>query len=184
MGQASSDLSSEFDDVCGDCAVLRAQLAALAATTPSCVYGKRLSAGAHADLRHGLLSVVGEHFTAALTGSELGTVVDHDMTGGLDVPVFDRDGTRYDFNNVVCGDAPELFMEVWAFHSLALRKGRKPVDGGHPDGALGMVVLFFDDLDTEESEDEVFDDDDNRPILHLLRHCLKVPEGYELEQFI
>ncbi|TVU19230.1 hypothetical protein EJB05_35368, partial [Eragrostis curvula] len=203
MGQAFSDDSSRqklYES--GKFDVLRAQLAALGATTPLRVYGKRLSAEAQTDFRHGLLPIGGELLTVALTDGELGTVVDHFGTGGLDVPVFDRDGTRYDFkcvsaedrgfyrlaaaseseferfmvDNTVVSDAADLgkdqhFMEVWVFRSPALRKGRKPVDS-HRDGALGMVVLFFDDLDTEGLEDDVFDED-NGSILHLLRHCLK-----------
>ncbi|KAL6619314.1 hypothetical protein ACP70R_034453 [Stipagrostis hirtigluma subsp. patula] len=204
-------LKLKFDDVCGGCAALRAELAALdAATTPTCVYAKKLH-GAQADLRHGRLSIggkhLGRHITAALTDGELDAIIDDDRTGGLDVPVFDRDGRRYEFKCVYAEDTgfyrlagaaeyerfmvdnnvvrdvelgKELFMEVWAFRSPALQKGQMSIDD-HTDGALGMVILFFD-LDADGLGDELFDDD-SLTVKHMLRHYPKVPEGYELEQF-
>jgi hypothetical protein len=95
-------LKLRFDDVCGGgdgCAALRAELAALGATAPSCVFARKLSA-AQADLSHGRLSIggkhLGRHITEALTDSELDAIIDDDRTGGLDVPVLGRDGRRYE----------------------------------------------------------------------------------------
>ncbi|OEL22869.1 hypothetical protein BAE44_0016112 [Dichanthelium oligosanthes] len=200
-------LKLKFEDVCGGdaCAALRAQLAALGATTPSCVYAKKLP-GEQADLRHGRLSVggkhLGRHITEALTDGELDAIIDDDRTGGLDVPVFDRDGRRYDFkcvyaedtgfyrltgaaeyerfmadNNVVrdVEEGKELFMELWAF--------RTPASGSdHPsaEGALGMVILFFD-LGADGLGDELFDDA-SVTIKQVLRHYPEEPaEGYKLD---
>nr|TKW27542.1 hypothetical protein SEVIR_3G263900v2 [Setaria viridis] len=197
-------LKLRFDDVCGGdgCAALRAELAALGATAPSCVYARKLPA-AQADLRHGRLSVggkhLGRHITEALTDGELDAIIDDDRTGGLDVLVLGRDGQRYGFKCVYAEDTgfyrltgaaeyerfmadsnvvkdveegKELFMELWAFRTPALRRkgggGRPSVGGDHPDGALGMVILFFD-LDADGLGDELFDDD-SITIKQLLRH--------------
>ncbi|KAL6838267.1 hypothetical protein ACP4OV_031939 [Aristida adscensionis] len=209
-------LKLSFDDVCtagaaGRHAALRAHLAALGATTPSCVYARKLP-GAQANLRHGRLSIggkhLGRHITEALTDAELDTIIDDDLTGGLPVAVLDRDGRRYDLrclyaedtgfyrlagpaeyarfmadNNVVRDVAElgkELFMEVWAFRSPALRKGEKQIDDDdHPDGALGMVILFFD-LEADTLGDELFDDD-SLTLKQILKHYPKAPQGYKLE---
>ncbi|KAL6861168.1 hypothetical protein ACP4OV_016868 [Aristida adscensionis] len=213
-------LRLSFGDVCGgdDCAALRGRLAALgvggagAAAAPSCVYARRLP-GAQAALRHGRLSIggrhLGRHITAALTDAELDAVIDDGRTGGLRVPVLDREGRRYEFRCVYAEDTgfyrlagaaeyerfmadngvvrdvaelgKELFMEVWAFRSPALRKEDTAAATGddHPDGALGMVILFFD-LAADGLGNELFDDD-SLTIKHLLRHYPKVPEAYKLE---
>ncbi|KAL6838268.1 hypothetical protein ACP4OV_031940 [Aristida adscensionis] len=72
----------------------------------------------------------------------------------------------------------ELFMEVWAFRPPVLRKGEKQATADHPDGALGMVILFFDiKVDTLG---ELFDDD-SLTLKQILRHYPKAPEGYKLE---
>jgi hypothetical protein len=156
-----------------------------------------IGAEAEADIRHRRLSIgdkhVGRHITAALTDAELGIVIDHDdRTGGLDVPVFDGDGARYDFKCVYAEDTgcyrlavsadyerfmvannmvgKELFMEVWTLRSPALRiGGNKSAVNDHPDGALGMIILFFD-LGTDGLGD---DDLSIRTIMHWLKHCLK-----------
>ncbi|CAN6342174.1 unnamed protein product [Urochloa humidicola] len=201
-------LKLKFDDVCsGDgFAALRASLASLGATAPSCVYARKLPAE-QADLRHGRLSVggkhLGRHITEALTDGELDAIIDDDRTGGgLDVAVLGRDGRRYDFkcvyaedtgfyrltgaaeyerfmadNGVVCDlveEGKELFMEVWAFRSPALREG----GGGHQEGALGMVIILFFDLDADGLGDELFDDD-SITVKQLMRHYPK--ESYPKE---
>lgn len=202
------------DVVSGDAsaAALRTHLAALGATTPSCVYAKKLAA-AQADLSHGRLSVggkhLGRHITDFLTDGELDAVIDDDRTSGLGVPVFGRDGRRYEFKCVYAEDTgfyrlvgaseyerfmgdhnvvrhvveegKELFMELWAFRSPALLRkgGGVSVGGEHVDGALGMVILFFD-LDADALGDELFDDD-SLTIKQLLRHFPEEPEGYKLE---
>ncbi|KAL6873421.1 hypothetical protein ACP4OV_013503 [Aristida adscensionis] len=152
---------------------------------------------------------LGRHITAALIDAELDAIIDDGRTGGLDVAVLDREGRRYGFKLVYAEDTgfyrlagaaeyerfmadngvvrdvaelgKELFMEVWAFRSPALRKGGEAAVDDHPDGALGMVILVFD-LDADGLGDELFDDD-SLSIKHLLRHYPKVPEGYQLEQF-
>lgn len=53
-------------------------------------------------------------------------------------------------------EGKELFMELWAFRTPALRC-KDGGGGDHPDGALGMVILFFD-LDADTLGDELFDD--------------------------
>ncbi|TVU19231.1 hypothetical protein EJB05_35369, partial [Eragrostis curvula] len=151
---------------------------------------------------------LGRHITAALTDGEIDAIIDYSgETGGMAVPVFDRAGRRYEFkmayaentyfyrlvgaaeyerfmvDNSVVRDVhelgKELFMEVWAFRSPALRCKGNMSNGDHPDGALGMVILFFD-LDADGLGDEILDDD-SLTIKHLMRHYPKVPEGYAVE---
>nr|TKW16192.1 hypothetical protein SEVIR_5G283300v2 [Setaria viridis] len=76
-------------------------------------------------------------------------------------------------NNMVkdIEEGKELFMELWAFRTPALRLkggGRPSVGGDHPDRALRMVILFFN-LDAEGLGNELFDDD-SVTIKQLLRH--------------
>ncbi|KAG2619563.1 hypothetical protein PVAP13_3NG111901 [Panicum virgatum] len=59
---------------------LRAQLAALGATPPSCVYARKLPA-VQADLRHGSLPVGGKHLGRHITDAELDAIIDDDRTG-------------------------------------------------------------------------------------------------------
>ncbi|PAN19757.1 LOW QUALITY PROTEIN: hypothetical protein PAHAL_3G296900 [Panicum hallii] len=200
-------LKLKFEDVVcrgGGCAELRAQLAALGATAPSCVYARKLPS-VQADLRHGRLSVGAPwqaHHTEALPDGELDAIIDDDRTGGLNVPVLDREGRRYDFKCVYAEDTgfyrltgtaeyerfmadknvvrdvdegKELFMELWAFRTPALgNKGRASAGDQHPEGDLGMVILFFD-LDADGLGDELFDDD-SITIKQLMRHY---PKGSE-----
>ncbi|TVU19227.1 hypothetical protein EJB05_35365, partial [Eragrostis curvula] len=151
---------------------------------------------------------LGRHITATLTDGEIDAIIDYSgETGGMAVPVFDSAGRRYEFkmayaentyfyrlvgaaeyerfmvDNHVVRDVhelgKELFMEVWAFRSPALRcKGNMSYDD-HQVGALGMVILFLD-LDADGLGDEILDDD-SLTIKHLMRHYPKVPEGYTLE---
>ncbi|CAL4907982.1 unnamed protein product [Urochloa decumbens] len=149
---------------------------------------------------------LGRHITEYLTDGELDAIIDDDRTGGLGVAVLGRDGRRYGFKCVyaedtgfyrlagaaeyerfmadsgvvhdVVEDGKELFMELWAFRSPALCEGVGAGAGGdHPEGALGMVILFFD-LDADGLGDELFDDD-SITIKQLMRHYPK--ESYTKE---
>ncbi|KAK3135637.1 hypothetical protein QOZ80_5BG0421560 [Eleusine coracana subsp. coracana] len=128
------------------------------------------------------------HFTAALTDGEIAAAIDYGGAGGggMKVPLLDRAGRGYWFkikyaedtynyrlvgpggeyerfmvNNGVVKDVyegKELFMQVWAFRSPALRQRVGKEYEKHPDGGVGLFVLFFD-LDDDGLGDEILDDE-------------------------
>ncbi|KAF0899258.1 hypothetical protein E2562_015915 [Oryza meyeriana var. granulata] len=83
-------------------AVLLSRLAELGAKTPACVYFGKVPRG-QANLALGRLSLArgssNRHITEAFTDGELDHLIDGDYDG-LEVPVFDSEGRRYDFR---CG---------------------------------------------------------------------------------
>ncbi|KAK3138889.1 hypothetical protein QOZ80_5AG0374750 [Eleusine coracana subsp. coracana] len=138
------------------------------------------------------------HVTAALTDGEIAAAIDYGGAtgGGMNVPLLDRAGRGYGFkikyaedtynyrlvgpgceyerfmvNNGVVKDVDEgkeLFMQVWAFRSPALRQRVGKEYEKHPDGGVGFVVLFFD-LDDDGLGDDILDDE-SIAIKQLARH--------------
>nr|BAC84117.1 hypothetical protein [Oryza sativa Japonica Group] len=125
----------------------------------------------------------------AFTDGELDLVISDGGDGrhGMEVPVFDGEGRRYGLtcgysDYTMCyrlfGAAGEFglfrannrevrdvavgkdkLMKVFTFRSPALRPVEVDLDDGHPDGALGMIVLFYD-LDAKEAvKNELLDTD-------------------------
>ncbi|KAL5202163.1 hypothetical protein ABZP36_013115 [Zizania latifolia] len=197
----------KFEDVCGGNAALLSLVEELGASTPTCVYFGQV-AKAQANLELGRLSLAGghraRHIVEALTDRELDRVIDD----GLEVPVLDGEGRRYHFrccyaqgtrfyrlvgageykrfmlNNDLVRDVAELgktmLIKVFALRSPALRPKDRVEDDDHPDGALGLIVLFFDlDADGATFGNELLDVD-TLTLNQIMKFYPKAPEGYTL----
>ena len=95
----------KIGDVCDESAAVLSRLRELGASEPACVYYGDVTK-AQADLSLGRLSLSGgaaaRHIAESFTDDELDGVLDdgYDGDDGLEVPVFDEEGRRYDFR---CG---------------------------------------------------------------------------------
>ncbi|KQK06562.1 hypothetical protein BRADI_2g27000v3 [Brachypodium distachyon] len=93
-------------------------------------------------------------------------------------------------NNVVCdfGElGSKMIMQMFAFRSPKLLPKGKGFHG-HPDGALGMVILFSESNDKLDEDKDQQDkclyevpDDDFMTVNEMLEHYPVAPEGYMLE---
>uniref|UniRef100_A0A0E0DR25 Uncharacterized protein n=1 Tax=Oryza meridionalis TaxID=40149 RepID=A0A0E0DR25_9ORYZ len=168
----------KIGDVCDESAAVLSRLRELGASEPACVYYGDVTS-AQADLSLGRLSLSGgaaaRHVAESFTDDELDGVIDdgYDGDDGLEVPVFDEEGRRYDFrcgyndgftgqyqlvgaggdyqrlmaNNNVVRDVAELgkgvSFLVFTFRSAALLTKHKWEEDHEASGALCMVILFF-----------------------------------------
>uniref|UniRef100_A0A0E0L221 Uncharacterized protein n=1 Tax=Oryza punctata TaxID=4537 RepID=A0A0E0L221_ORYPU len=168
----------KLEDVCEENAAVLSRLRELGASEARCVYYGDIT-GAQADLSLDRLSLSGgaaaRHIAECFTDDELDGVIDdgYDGDDGLDVPVFDEEGRRYDFrcgyndgvtgryqlvgagddyqrfmtNNNVVRDVAELgkgvSLLVFTFRSAALLTKHKWEEDHAASGALCMVILFF-----------------------------------------
>jgi hypothetical protein len=66
-------------------------------------------------------------------------------------------------------------MKVFTFRSPALRPVEVDLDDGHPDGALGMIVLFYD-LDAKEAVKNELLDTDTLTVNQIMKHYPKLAQ--------
>ncbi|EAZ39567.1 hypothetical protein OsJ_24004 [Oryza sativa Japonica Group] len=150
-------------------------------------------------------SVAARHITEAFTDGERNLVIGDGGDGrhGMEVPVFDAEGRRYGLtcgysDYAMCyrlfGAAREFgrfrannrelrdvavgkdkLMKVFTFRSPALRPVEVDLDDGHPDGALGMIVLFYD-LDAKEAVKNELLDTDTLTVNQIMKHYPKLAQ--------
>uniref|UniRef100_A0A0E0LJU4 Uncharacterized protein n=1 Tax=Oryza punctata TaxID=4537 RepID=A0A0E0LJU4_ORYPU len=147
-------------------------------------------------------SIAARHITEAFTDGELDCVIGDGNDGqhGMEVPVFDGEGRRYDLtcgysgytmcyrlfggagefgrfgaNNSEVRDVAvgkDKLMKVFTFRSPTLR----PVEvHGHQDGALGMIVLFYD-LNAMDAVKNDLLDTDTLTVNQIMKHSPKLAQ--------
>jgi hypothetical protein len=182
---------------------LRSQLAALGASTPSCVYADNVPKEKARAAKNGRFFFYagrpGRHIAEIFTDGELDSLVeDGDKLRAREMPVFDREGRRYGFefmyydrdfyqlagpgaeferfmvDNNVARDVVELgkkmTMQIFAFRSLKLLAEGEGFQN-HPDGALGMIILFSAESEDEDEYAEMIElDDDSMTVKEMIEH--------------
>jgi hypothetical protein len=140
----------------------------------------------------------GRHIAEIFTDDELDILVeDGDKLRAREMPVFDCQGRRYGFefmyydrdfyqlagpgaeferfmaDNSVARDVVELgkkmTMQIFAFRSPKLLPEGKGFQN-HPDGALGMIILFCESEDEDEYAEMIELDDDSMTVKEMIKH--------------
>uniref|UniRef100_A0A0D3GQ84 Uncharacterized protein n=1 Tax=Oryza barthii TaxID=65489 RepID=A0A0D3GQ84_9ORYZ len=69
----------------------------------------------------------------------------------------------------------DKLMKVFTYRSPALRPVEVDLDDGYPDGALGMIVLFYD-LDAKEAVKNELLDTDTLTVNQITKHSPKLAQ--------
>jgi hypothetical protein len=141
----------------------------------------------------------GRHIAEIFTDDELDSLVeDGDKLRAREMPVFDREGRRYGFefmyydrdfyqlagpggefdrfmvDNSVARDVVELgkkmTMQIFAFRSPKLLLAEGEGFQNHPDGALGMIILFSESEEEDEYAELIELDDDSMTVKEMIEH--------------